>query len=157
MLYLYAAGPAFHSLGIRANARVRFPRAKMAPGGQTKPNGCIVFLVQVSCSGQRRCSAGVWGFRFISWISLSALLSGTYCNAHTCLTRQTHLYTWHTFFMVLHFVYMQLSGNWTCVSQDIALVVVGLWLSWLYIYTVDNLFFLATQPFVGSYVCTIVT
>lgn len=60
MLYLYAAGPAFHSLGIRANARVRFPRAKTAPAGQTKPNGCIVFLVLVSCSGQRGCGVGVW-------------------------------------------------------------------------------------------------
>ena len=66
MLYLYAAGPAFHSPGIRANARVGFPRAKTAPGGQTKPNGCIVFLVLVSCSGQRRCGAGVWGFRCVS-------------------------------------------------------------------------------------------
>lgn len=65
-LYLYAAGPAFHSLGIRANAWVGFPRAKTAPGGQTKPNGCIVFLVLVSCSGQRRCGAGVWGFRCVS-------------------------------------------------------------------------------------------
>lgn len=70
---MYAAAPAFHSLGIRANARVRFPRAKTAPGGQTKPNGCIVFLVLVSCSGQWRCDAGVWGFRCVSteWASLS--------------------------------------------------------------------------------------
>lgn len=60
VLYLYAAGPAFDSLGIRANARVGFLRAKTAPGGQTKPNGCIVFLVLVSCSGQKTCGAGVW-------------------------------------------------------------------------------------------------
>ncbi len=66
VLYLYAAGQAFHSPGIRANARVGFPRAKTAPGGQTKPNGCIVFLVLVSCSGQRRCGAGVWGFGCVS-------------------------------------------------------------------------------------------
>lgn len=66
MLYLYAACLAFHSLGIRANAWVGFPRAKTAPGGQTKPNGCIVFLVPVSCSGQRSCGAGVWGFRCVA-------------------------------------------------------------------------------------------
>ena len=66
MVYLYAVGAAFHSLGIRANARLRFPRAKTAPGGQTKPNGCIVFLVLVSCSGQRRCGTDVWGFRCVS-------------------------------------------------------------------------------------------
>lgn len=52
-------------MGIRANARVGFLRAKTAPG-QTKPNGCIVFLVLVSCSGQRRCGASAWGFRCVS-------------------------------------------------------------------------------------------
>lgn len=60
-LKLYtAAGPAFHSTGIRANARVGFLGAKTAPR-QTKPNGCIVFLVPVLCSGQRRQSAGAQG------------------------------------------------------------------------------------------------
>lgn len=73
-LYLYAAGQSFHSLGIRANARVGFPRAKTAPGGQTKPNGCIVFLVLVSCSGQRRCGAGVWGFRRVSTVRAKSFI-----------------------------------------------------------------------------------
>lgn len=50
--------------GLEPMPRVRFPRAKTAPGGQTKPNGCIVFLVLVSCSGQRRCD--VWGFKCVS-------------------------------------------------------------------------------------------
>lgn len=52
-------------MGISANARVGFLRAKTAPG-QTKPNGCIVFLVLVSCSGQHRCGAGAWGLRCVS-------------------------------------------------------------------------------------------
>lgn len=52
-------------MGIRANARVGFLRAKTAPG-QTKPSGCIVFPVLVSCSGQHRCGAGAWGFTCVS-------------------------------------------------------------------------------------------
>ena len=41
------------------NGWVRFPGAKETQGWQTKPNGCIVFLVLVSCSGQRRYGPGV--------------------------------------------------------------------------------------------------
>lgn len=57
---LYAAGLAVHSVGIRANARLGFLRARTAPA-QTKPSGCIVFPVLVSCSGQYRGGAGARG------------------------------------------------------------------------------------------------
>lgn len=63
---------ACHSLGIRVNARVMFLEAQTASGGQAKLNGCLVFLVLVSCSGQRRSSAGVWGFRRIDGGELEA-------------------------------------------------------------------------------------
>lgn len=41
-----------HPQGSGANASVGLLGAKTAPGEQTKPNGCIMFLVSVSCLGQ---------------------------------------------------------------------------------------------------------
>lgn len=60
VLTLYAAGLPVPSVGIRVNARLGFLSARTAPA-QTKPGGCIVFPVPVSCSGQFRGGAGAWG------------------------------------------------------------------------------------------------
>lgn len=56
VLYLYAAGPAFHSLGIRANARVGFPESQDGPRRTNKTK----WLHSVSCPGFMFGSEEMW-------------------------------------------------------------------------------------------------